>query len=88
MHIGNIATAARVEVTALGDDVNETARIEACATGGRMLASKPLLERLEAPAAGQLAIDLDRLSYTRLSDLTTATETARRDAPAIAVGEL
>jgi class 3 adenylate cyclase len=34
-------------VTALGDEVNEAARIEACASGGRMLASKTLIERLD-----------------------------------------
>ena len=32
--------------TALGDDVNDAARIEACATGGLTLASKHLIERL------------------------------------------
>ena len=44
--MGNISTAARAEVTARGDEVNEAARIEACATGGRILASKPIVERL------------------------------------------
>lgn len=88
IHIGNITTAARFEVTALGDEVNEAARIEACATGGRTLASKPLVERLDDKAATELGIDRDRLTYTQLSDLATATEKARRDAPAIAVCEL
>jgi class 3 adenylate cyclase len=88
LYIGNITTAARFEVTALGDEANEAARIEACATGGRMLASKPLIERLDAPAAHQLGIDPDRLTYTQLSELATATQKARRDAPAIAVCEL
>jgi class 3 adenylate cyclase len=37
LYVGNISTTARTEVTALGDEVNETARIEACATGGRIL---------------------------------------------------
>jgi hypothetical protein len=32
-----------------------------------------------------LGLDIDRLGYTRLSELTTATDKARRDAPAIAV---
>ena len=47
LYVGNITTRGRVEVTALGDEVNETARIEACATGGRVLASKALIERLD-----------------------------------------
>jgi class 3 adenylate cyclase len=37
--IGQLLTAGRADVTALGDEVNETARIEACATGGRALGS-------------------------------------------------
>jgi class 3 adenylate cyclase len=88
IYVGQLATRGRAEVTALGDEVNETARIEASASGGRMLASKPLLERLDAEDAGALSLDLDSVLYTRLADLTTATEKARRDAPAIAVGEI
>ena len=42
LYVGNITTGGRTEVTALGDEVNEAARIEACATGGRALASKSL----------------------------------------------
>jgi class 3 adenylate cyclase len=40
LYIGSIITPGRTEVTALGDEVNEAARIEACASGGRLLASK------------------------------------------------
>jgi class 3 adenylate cyclase len=86
--IGNISTAARSEVTALGVEVNEAARIEACGTGGRILASKPLVERLTLDDAAAIGIDPHRLGYIQLADLPTATEKARRDAPAIAVCEL
>lgn len=85
LYVGNITTGGRTEVTALGDEVNEAARIEACATGGRALASKALIERLDSRDAGALGLDPDRLTYTSLADLDTATEKARRDAPAIAV---
>jgi class 3 adenylate cyclase len=85
LYVGRITTAGRSEVTALGDEVNETARIEACATGGRTLASKLLLERLDKADAQALRIDPDHASYTPLGDLATATEKARRDAPNIAV---
>ena len=78
----------RTEVTALGDEVNEGARIEACATGGRALASKALVERLEPGDAAALDIDAGHITYTALADLSTATEKARRDAPAIAVCEV
>ncbi len=85
LYLGNITTTARTEVTALGDEVNETARIEACATGGRILASKSLIERLDVNDSAALDLDPDHVTYTRLADLDTATDKARRDAPAIAV---
>ncbi len=85
LYVGAITTAGRAEVTALGDEVNEGARIEACATGGRTLASKELIERLDPDDARALGLDPDRVTYTALGDLPTATEKARRDAPAIAV---
>ena len=88
LYIGRITTVARTEVTALGDEVNEGARIEACATGGRTLASKNLVERLEADDAAVLGLDPDNIVYTPLADLDTATDKARRDAPAIAVCEV
>jgi class 3 adenylate cyclase len=88
VYIGKISTLARAEVTALGNDVNAAARIEACATGGRVLASKDLVERLVADDATALGIDPRRLVYTQLGDLDTATFKARQDAPHVAVCEL
>ena len=88
LYVGNISTAGRSEVNALGDQVNEAARIEACASGGRALASKDLVERLEPDAAAALDLDPDHLTYTPLGDLSSATEKARRDAPSIAVCEI
>jgi class 3 adenylate cyclase len=88
LYIGQIMTSGRTEVTALGDEVNEAARIEACATGGRALASKALVERLGPVDAVALGLDPDHITYTPLTGLSTATEKARRDAPAIAVCEV
>ena len=85
LYVGRITTVGRSEVTALGDEVNEAARIEACATGGRTIASKLLVERLSNADAQALAIDAQHATYTLLGDLDTATDKARRDAPAIAV---
>jgi len=85
LYVGQIATSGRSEVTALGDEVNEAARIEACASGGRALASKELIERLEEDDAAALGIDPGRVTYTALGDLASATEKARRDAPAVPV---
>jgi class 3 adenylate cyclase len=88
LYIGRILTAGRSEVTALGDEVNEAARIEAFATGGRTLASKSLIERLDRADAETLGIDPSRITYTQLADLDTATDKARRDAPAIAICDI
>jgi class 3 adenylate cyclase len=88
LYVGQMTTVGRSEVTALGDEVNEAARIEACAVGGRALASKALIERLEPSDATALGLDAESVAYTPLADLGTATEKARRDAPAIAVTEV
>lgn len=88
LYVGLVSTVGRTETTALGDDVNDAARIEACATGGRILASKQLVERLRPEAADDLELDLDGITYLQLGDLATATDKARRDAPSIAVCEL
>jgi class 3 adenylate cyclase len=85
LYVGSIITSGRTEVTALGDEVNEAARIEACATGGELLASKDLIERLDAVDTEALGIDQDRVTYAQLADLDTATAKARRDAPSVAV---
>jgi class 3 adenylate cyclase len=88
LYVGQVSTAGRTEIAALGDEVNDGARIEACATGGRTLASKNLVERLAPDETHALGLELDQVTYTQLGDLVTATEKARRDAPSIAVCEL
>jgi len=88
LYIGSIITPGRTEVTALGDEVNEAARIEACATGGRILASKNLIERLDRADAADLGIDPNHVTYTQLTDLDTATDKARQDAPSIPVYDI
>lgn len=84
VRLGAIMTAARFEITALGEEVNEAARIEACATGGRVLASKALLERLDDSTVADLGIDPD-VAYEPLAEVVGAPEKARRDAPTLAV---
>jgi hypothetical protein len=46
------------------------------------------VERLDPGDAATLDLDPDHLTYTPLADLPSATEKARRDAPAVAVCEL
>lgn len=86
--IGQVVTGGRLEVTALGDEVNQAARIQEVARSGRTLVSKDVLERLSAPAAAALGVDPDTTSYEILGELSHATDKARRDAGGIAVAEL
>jgi class 3 adenylate cyclase len=87
-YIGRLLTSGRTEITALGDEVNEAARIEACAIGGRCLASKELIERLNPNDARALELEPDCITYTTLHDLPGVSEKARRDAPTIAVVDI
>jgi class 3 adenylate cyclase len=86
--VGQVATRGRLEVTALGDAMNEAARIEAAAQAGAILASKDLLERLDPDDAAATAIDPDGIDYVPLGELESTGEKAARDAGAIPVAEI
>jgi len=83
--VGQVATSGRLEVTALGDQMNEGACIEAAAKDGAILASKDLIERLDARDAQATGINPDAISYTPLGELDGASDKAIRDAGAIPV---
>jgi len=83
--VGQVATGGRLEVTALGDEMNEGARIESAATGGVALASKLLLERLDPTDAADLGLDLDDITYVTVGNLDGSSEKAVRDAGSISV---
>jgi class 3 adenylate cyclase len=83
--VGQVATRGRLEVTALGDPMNECARIEAAATGGSILASKELIERLGPDDARAAGVDPDAVSYRLLRDLEGAVGKPARDAGSIPV---
>ena len=82
--VGQVSTSGRLEVTALGDEMNEAARIENTAHGGVVLASKALIEQLDSVDAESLGLDPDALTYRTVAELT-ANEKAVRDAGSIAV---
>lgn len=86
--VGQIATRGRLEVTALGDQMNEGARIEAAATDGAILASKDLIERLDPEGAETTGVDPDAIAYTPLGELPGISEKAVRDAGSIAVAPI
>ena len=85
--VGQVSTHGRLEVTALGDEMNEAARIQCAARSGAVLASKDIIERLDAADADALMLDCGALSYRTVAELT-ADEKAIRDAGSIAVAEL
>ena len=85
LYMGQVITGGRLEVTALGDEVNECARMEQTATGGALLASKALIERLDPDDAAAVGIEPSRMAYRALGDLDGADEKTIRDAGLIAV---
>jgi class 3 adenylate cyclase len=83
-----VVTSGRLEITALGEEVNEAARIQDVAAGGAILASKYLLERIPEVDCAALGIDPGALSYRTLAQLEGASEKAVRDAGAIPVAAI
>ena len=88
LFIGQVVTGGRIEVTALGDEVNRGARLEQTASNGQILASRPLLERLDPEAAEELGLGPRELDYRPLGELDTAHEKARRDAGDLSVARI
>ena len=88
LYMGQVVTGGRLEVTALGDEVNEAARLQQAASDGQVLVSKSLVERLSIGDAATLGIDPDRMSYKAVAELPTVDEKIVRDAGSIAVAAL
>ncbi len=87
LYMGQIVTGGRLEVTALGDEVNEGARIQQVARNGTAFASKAVLERLEPDDARALGVDPDTAAYRAIADIPDADDKTLRDAGGIAVTE-
>ncbi len=85
LYMGQLVTGGRIEVTALGDEVNEAARVQESAKEGHVLATKSLVERLSDDDAYSLALPADRIIYTPIAELPDASDKARRDAGGLAV---
>ena len=88
LYLGQLVPGGRLDVTALGDEVNECARIEESAKGGKLFASKQLVELLDSTDAKALELDPERLSYRPLGSLSEASPKALRDAAALAITEV
>jgi class 3 adenylate cyclase len=82
VYMGQLVTDGRLEVTALGDEVNECARIQESARDGCVLASKALIEHLDDGDAAAVGIDCAAAVYDALADLRRPREGgARRGRP-------
>src|SRR5829696_544482 len=88
LYVGQVASQGRLEITALGDEMNEAARLEQSAQGGGVLASKPLIERHDEDDASALSLEPARVSYRALADIEGVSEKAKRDAGSIAVADI
>ncbi|HEV2755976.1 MAG TPA: adenylate/guanylate cyclase domain-containing protein [Actinomycetota bacterium] len=85
LYIGQLVPGGRLDVTALGDAVNECARIQECAEPRQTLASKELLERLSDHDAAAIGLDVVEVRYRTVSELSGASAKARAAAGAIPV---
>ena len=85
LYIGQLVPGGRLDVTALGDAVNECARIQECAEPHQTLASKELVERLTDDDAAAIGVDAEKVRYRPLSELPDVGEKALVVAGAIPV---
>lgn len=85
IYIGQLVPGGRLDVTALGDAVNECARIQECAPPHRTIASKELIERLSDDDAAELGFDPEKLRYVPLANIPSATDKAIASSGALAV---
>jgi class 3 adenylate cyclase len=88
LFMGQVVTGGRLEVTALGDEVNEAARIQQSAREGELLASKALVERLSAEDGRRIGVDPEEVVYTTVAELPGVDAKSLRDAGALPVTEL
>jgi class 3 adenylate cyclase len=86
--MGQLVTGGRLEVTALGDEVNECARIQTAARDGQVLASKALLEHLDNEDARSLRVNPDMMLYRTISEIPGAPEKSVKDAGGVPVTTL
>lgn len=88
LYMGQVVTGGRLEVTALGDEVNEGARIQQSARDGALLASKALVERLTIEDGRRIGVDPEEVVYRPIAELPGADAKAMRDAGTLPVTEL
>jgi class 3 adenylate cyclase len=85
LYMGQLVPGGRLDVTALGDEVNEAARIQECAQAHETLISKQLVEQLTSEHSASLGFDLEKLTYKTIAELPDVPEKVVRDAGGIPV---
>ena len=88
LYVGQLVPGGRLDVTALGDAVNECARIQECAHTHETLASKALIEQLSPDDATSLGIDPEKLRYRPLREVADSPDKAVQVAGTIPVTSL
>ena len=88
LYMGQLIPGSRLDVTALGDEVNETSRLEDIADVGETVVSKQLLEQLSEDDAAAVGLDLEKVTYRLVSEWEGASEKAVRDAGGVAATTL
>lgn len=88
LYMGQLVPGSRLEVTALGDEVNECARIQEAAEAGSILASKPFIELIDPDELEECSIDPTKLVYEPLANLPGVSEKGVRDAGTLPVTRL
>jgi class 3 adenylate cyclase len=85
LFVGQLVPGGRLDITALGDSVNECARIQEAARGGQVLASKHFLEHMSETAVAEADLDLGTVVYKTLAEIDGVSQKAARDAGSIPV---
>ena len=88
MSIGQLVPGGRLDIVALGDAVNECARIQECADPHQTLASKQLIERLSPDDAATLGVKTKEIRFRPISEVEEANDKAIAVAGAIPVAIL
>jgi class 3 adenylate cyclase len=88
LYMGRIATSGRLDVTALGDEVNECARIQEAAAGGSCSPPRRCSSASTPPTPPRWTSTRPALTYALAGELPGASEKVRRDAATLAVASL
>jgi hypothetical protein len=88
IYLGQVTTRSRLEITALGRELDECAWIQQWARGGEVLASNGLIEQLSARHAMRLGLRRERLVFRALDTPPPAAMASGEDGSVISVTDI